>query len=108
LINNKKGKIMNKKTQSLGEVWALLRYKEKENGLDHLSLTERDILESILYSFRDNKELSLNTILKNNNHPRATFFRSLKKLRDTNYLIVSKEDKDKRKSIIYLTKELKA
>jgi|TARA_B110000914_G_C15132386_1_gene295614 DNA-binding MarR family transcriptional regulator len=99
---------MNKKTQSLGEVWALLRYKEKENGLDHLSLTERDILESILYSFRDNKELSLNTILKNNNHPRATFFRSLKKLRDTNYLIVSKEDKDKRKSIIYLTNELKA
>ena len=99
---------MNKKTQSLGEVWALLRYKEKENGLDHLSLTERDILESILYSFRDNKELSLNTILKNNNHPRATFFRSLKKLRDNNYLIVSKEDKDKRKSIIYLTNELKA
>jgi DNA-binding MarR family transcriptional regulator len=99
---------MNKKTQSLGEVWALLRYKEKKNGLDHLSLTERDILESILYSFRDNKELSLNTILKNNNHPRATFFRSLKKLRDTNYLIVSKEDKDKRKSIIYLTNELKA
>ena len=99
---------MNKKTQSLGEVWALLRYKEKENGLDHLSLTERDILESILYSFRDNKELSLNTILKNNNHPRATFFRSLKKLRDTNYLIVSKEDKDKRKSMIHLTKELKA
>ena len=99
---------MNKKTQSLGEVWALLRYKEKENGLDHLSLTDRDILESILYSFRDNKELSLNTILKNNNHPRATFFRSLKKLRDTNYLIVSKEDKDKRKSIIYLTNELKA
>ena len=99
---------MNKKTQSLGQVWALLRYKEKENGLDHLSLTERDILESILYSFRDNKELSLNTILKNNNHPRATFFRSLKKLRDNNYLIVSKEDKDKRKSIIYLTKEFKA
>ena len=99
---------MNKKKQSLGEVWALLRYKEKENGLDHLSLTERDILESILYSFRDNKELSLNTILKNNNHPRATFFRSLKKLRDTNYLIVFKEDKDKRKSIIYLTNELKA
>ena len=99
---------MNKKTQSLGEVWALLRYKEKKNGLDHLSLTERDILESILYSFRDNKELSLNTILKNNNHPRATFFRSLKKLRDDHYLIVSKEDKDKRKSIIYLTKELKA
>ena len=50
----------------------------------------------------------MNTILKNNNHPRATFFRSLKKLRDTNYLIVSKEDKDKRKSIIYLTNELKA
>ena len=99
---------MNKKIQSLAEVWALLRYKEKKNGLDHLSLTERDILESILYSFRDNKELSLNTILKNNNHPRATFFRSLKKLRDTNYLIVFKEDKDKRKSIIYLTKELKA
>ena len=99
---------MNKKTQSLGEVWALLRYKEKENKLDHLSLIERDILESILYSFGDNKELSLNTISKNNNHPRATFFRSLKKLRDTNYLIVSKEDKDKRKSIIYLTNELKA
>ena len=99
---------MNKKTQSLAEVWALLRYKEKKNEIDHLSLTERDILESILYSFRDNKELSLNTILKNNNHPRATFFRSLKKLRDTNYLIVSKEDKDKRKSIIYLTKKLKA
>ena len=99
---------MNKKKQSLGEVWALLRYKEKENKLDHLSLIERDVLEGILYSFGDNKELSLNTILKNNNHPRATFFRSLKKLRDNNYLIVSKEDKDKRKSIIYLNKELKA
>ncbi len=99
---------MNKKTQSLGEVWALLRYKEKENGLDHLSLTERDILESILYSFGDNKELSLNTILKNNNHPRATFFRSLKKLRNNNYINVSKEAEDKRKTIIYLTKELKA
>ena len=99
---------MNKKTQSLGELWALLRYKEKENGLDHLSLTERDILESILYSFGNKKKLSLNTILKNNNYPRATFFRSLKKLRDAHYLIVSKEDKDKRKSIIYLTKELKA
>ena len=99
---------MNKKTQSLGEVWALLRYKEKKNGLAHLSFTERDVLENILYSLGDNKELSLSTILKNNNHPRATFFRSLKKLRDTNYLIVSKEDKDKRKSIIYLTKELKA
>ena len=99
---------MKKKTQSLEEIWALLRYKETKNGLDHLSLTERDILESILYLFRNKKKLSLNTILKNNNHPRATFFRSLKKLRDTNYLIVSKEDKDKRKSIIYLTKELKA
>ena len=99
---------MNKKTQSLGEVWALLRYKEKKNGLDHLSLTERDVLENILYSLGDNKELSLSTILKNNNHPRATFFRSLKKLRDAHYLIISKEDKDKRKSIIYLTKELKA
>lgn len=99
---------MNKKTQSLAEVWALLRYKEKKNGLDHLSLTQRDVLESILYLLGNKKELSLNTILKNNNHPRATFFRSLKKLRDNNYLIVSKEDKDKRKSIIYLTKELKA
>jgi len=99
---------MKKKMQSLAEVWALLRYKEKENGLDHLSLTERDVLENIIYSLGNNKELSLNTILKNNNHPRATFFRSLKKLRDTNYVKVSRENKDKRKSIIYLSKELNA
>ena len=99
---------MNKKIQSLAEVWALLRYKEKKNGLTHLSLTERDVLENILYSFGDNKELSLSTILKNNNHPRATFFRSLKKLRNNNYINVAKEDEDKRKTIIYLTKELKA
>ena len=99
---------MNKKIQSLAEVWAILRYKEKKNGLDHLSLTERDVLENILYSLGDNKELSLSTILKNNNHPRATFFRSLKKLRNNNYINVSKEGEDKRKSIIFLTKELKA
>jgi len=99
---------MNKKIQSLAEVWAILRYKEKKNGLDHLSLTERDVLENILYSLGDNKELSLSTILKNNNHPRATFFRSLKKLRNNNYINVHKEEEDKRKSKIYLTKEFKA
>ena len=96
------------KAQGLAEIWALLRDKEKKNGLDHLSLVERDVLENILYTIGNNKKLALNTILENNNHPRATFFRSLKKLRDTNYLKVTKANKDKRKSIIYLSRELKA
>ena len=90
------------------EIWRLLRSKEKENGLNQLSLTERDIFENLAYLMGNNKQLPLEAILIDNSHPRATFFRSLKKLRDTNYVKVFKENKDKRKSIIYLSKELKA
>ena len=57
LINNNKGIVMKKKIQGLAEVWALLRNKEEENGLGHLSLTERDVLENIIYSLGNNKEL---------------------------------------------------
>ncbi len=91
---------MKETKQSLSELWELLRNKEKSLGLSELSLIERDIFQAIL-NMQDKKEkISLEHILKNRSHPRATFFRCLKKLRRKNLINVTKCDVDSRKSYV--------
>ena len=89
--------------QSLSELWALLRNKEQKLGLNKLSLTDRDIFQMILHLQSKNLNINLDFILKNCNHPRATFFRSLKKLRLNNFIEISKDNDDARKSIIKIS-----
>tara|TARA_B100000989_G_C19283524_1_gene361284 strand:- start:239 stop:538 length:300 start_codon:yes stop_codon:yes gene_type:complete len=91
---------MQETRQSLSELWSLLRNKEEQFGLNELSLTERDIFQAIIYIQGKNKQISLEDILKRCPHPRATFFRCLKKLRTNNYLKVLKDNEDARKSYI--------
>ena len=91
---------MKETKQSLAELWTLLRNKEEQFGLKNLSLTERDILQSILYFQGNEKQVSLEEILKKCPHPRATFFRCLKKLRTQNIVKVTKDIEDARKSFI--------
>ena len=91
---------MEKTRQSLSELWSLLRDKEEQFGLIKLSLTERDILQSIIHFQGKNKYISLEEILKKCPHPRATFFRCLKKLRTNKFVQVTKDNQDARKSYI--------
>ena len=91
---------MKETTESLSHLWALLRTKEEQYGLEKLSLTERDILQSILYLKGKNKVISLDNILKNCVYPRATLFRCLKKLREKNIIEVCKDTDDARKTFI--------
>ena len=91
---------MKKTKQSLSDLWVLLRNKEQEFGLNKLSLTERDILQAIIYAQGKNKKISLENILKSCLYPRATFFRCLKKLRIYDIVYVEKDDEDGRKSFI--------
>ena len=56
---------MKETKQSLSELWSLLRNKEKQFGLSKLSLTERDILQAIIYLQGNNNYISLDCILKN-------------------------------------------
>ena len=91
---------MEETKQSLVELWSLLRNKEEQFGLNELSLTERDILQSIIFVQGENKQISLEKILRTCPHPRATFFRCLKKLRIKNIVQVIKDKKDARKSFI--------
>jgi DNA-binding MarR family transcriptional regulator len=91
---------MKETTQSLSHLWALLRTKEEQFGLEKLSLTERDILQSILYLKGKNKIIGLDTILNNFSHPRATLFRCLKKLREKDIIKVTKDTNDARKTFI--------
>ena len=91
---------MKETKQSLSELWALLRNKEQQYGLEKLSLTERDIFQSILYLQGKSNQTSLENILKYCTHPRATFFRCLKKLRTNRIVSVIKDNKDARKSFI--------
>ena len=65
--------MMKETRQSLSELWSLLRNKEEQFGLKKLSLTERDILQTIIYFQAGHKYISLEEILKNCSHPRATF-----------------------------------
>ena len=92
---------MKETKQSLLELWALLRNKEQKLGLNTLSLTEKDIFETILHLQSDN----LNFIIKNCNYPRATFFRALKKLRKYNFIKITKDNEDGRKSIIEINQK---
>ncbi len=96
---------MVEKNLTLSKLWALLRQEEKKFGLDQLSLTERDVFQSILYLLGQNKQISLQNILDSCEHPRATFFRSLKKLRKKNIIKVNKDTYDSRKSFISITKK---
>ena len=98
---------MKETKQSLSDLWALLRKKEEQFGLDKLSLTERDILQSIIHFQGKNKHIGLQDILKNCPYPRATFFRCLKKLRDDNIVTVYKTIEDERKSYIQVLAKFK-
>ena len=91
---------MKETKQSLAELWQLLRIKEEEYGLDDLSLTERDIFQAIINSQGKQSQVSLENIKENCTHPRATFFRCLKKLREKNLLNITKNTEDNRKSYI--------
>ena len=91
---------MKETKQSLSELWSLLRNKEEQFGLDYLSLTERDILQAIIHLQGKDNNISLDDILKNCPHPRATFFRCLKKLRANKIVKVTKDTEDARRSFI--------
>ena len=91
---------MEETKQSLSDLWALLRNKEKQFGLNKLSLTERDILQAIIHIQGKNKHISLENVLESCPHPRATFFRCLKKLRTSKIVSVVKDNNDARKSFI--------
>ena len=91
---------MHKNALSLAKLWSLLRDQEKKLGLDKLSLTERDIFLCVLFLQEKNKLFSLENIIKNCRHPRATLFRCLKKLRSEKIIQVKKNTTDTRKSFI--------
>ena len=91
---------MKETKQSLSELWSLLRNKEEQFGLSNLSLTERDILQAIMHIQGKDDNISLDDILKKCPHPRATFFRCLKKLRANKIVKVTKDTKDARRSFI--------
>ncbi len=93
---------MHKSTLSLAKLWSLLRDQEKKLGLDKLSLTERDIFLCILF-LQKKKLISLENIIKNCRHPRATLFRCLKKLRSEKIIQVKKDTNDTRKSFISIS-----
>ena len=94
---------MKETKHSLSELWALLRNKEQKLGLDKLSLTERDIFQKILHLQDKNYDIGLDYIIKNCSHPRATFFRSLKKLRQYNLIKIYKDNEDGRRTIIKIS-----
>ena len=91
---------MKETKQSLSELWSLLRNKEEQFGLKKLSLTERDILQTIIHFQGEARHIRLEDILKECPHPRATFFRCLKKLRANNFVKVIKDNQDARRSFI--------
>ena len=88
---------------SLSKLWFLLREQEKQLGLDKLSLTERDIFLCILFLQEKNKIISLENLIKNCRHPRATLFRCLKKLRLEKIIQVKRDNVDTRKSFIFIS-----
>ena len=96
---------MEETKQSLSELWSLLRNKEQQFGLNKLSLTERDILQSIIHIKGKSNVISLEEVLKNCPHPRATFFRCLKKLRINNIVSIVKNNGDARRSFIRVSRK---
>ena len=97
------GYCMRKNSLSLSKLWSLLRDRERQLGLDKLSLTDRDIFLYILFIQEKNKLISLENIIKNCKHPRATLFRCLKKLRFEKIIQVKKDTVDTRKSFISIS-----
>ena len=97
---------MIKNSQKITDVWALLRKKEKEKGLTNLSLIERDILINLAFTIGDDKQTSLNNVLNQFEYPRASFFRALKKLREQKFIKIIKQTDDKRKSLIFLCRNI--
>ena len=88
---------------SLSKLWFLLREQEKQLGLDKLSLTERDIFLCILFLQEKDRIISLENLIKNCRHPRATLFRCLKKLRLEKIIQVKRDNVDTRKSFIFIS-----
>ena len=97
---------MIKTSQKITDIWALLRQKEKEQGLTDLSLIERDILINLAFTIGDDKQISLNNILNEFEYPRASFFRALKKLREQKFIKIIRQTDDKRKSLIFLSRNI--
>ena len=97
---------MIKNSQKITDVWALLRQKEKEKGLTNLSLIERDVLINLAFKIGNDKQISLNNILNQFEYPRASFFRVLKKLREQKFIKIIKQTDDKRKSLIFLDRDI--
>ena len=97
---------MIKTSQKITDIWALLRQKEKEQGLTDLSLIERDILINLAFTIGDDKQTSLNNVLNQFEYPRASFFRALKKLREQKFIKIIKQTDDKRKSLIFLSRNI--
>ena len=97
---------MIKNSQKITDVWALLRQKEKEKGLTDLSLIERDVLINLAFTIGDDKQISLKSILNQIEYPRASFFRALKKLREQKFIKIVKQTDDKRKSLIFLSRNI--
>ena len=54
---------------TLSKLWAPLRQEEKKFALDQLSLTERDVFQSILYHLGQNKQITLQNILDSCQYP---------------------------------------
>ena len=96
---------VNRTKKSLSELWSLLRYEEKKFGIDNLTLTERDIFQAILHLKGNKDKIKLEKILESCPHPRATFFRCLKKLRRENIVLVTKDIIDTRKSYLSVPKK---
>ena len=90
---------MEETKQSLSELWALLRNKEEQFGLNKLSLTERGILQAIVHSKGKNNVIRIEEVLKNCRHPRATLLRCLNKLRNNSIVSIVTENKDEKRSI---------
>ena len=97
---------MIRNSQKITDVWALLRQKEKEKGLTNLSLIERDVLINLAFTIGDGKQMSLNNILNQFEYPRASFFRALKKLREQKFIKIIRQTDDKRKSLIFLSRNI--
>jgi len=97
---------MIKTSQKITDIWALLRQKEKEKGLINLSLLERDVLINLAFSIGDDKQIPLKKILNQFEYPRASFFRALKKLREQKFIKIIRQTDDKRKSLIFLSRNI--
>ena len=82
--------------------YCIFRIKHIREKYDDIKLDNKPktIIDHINNIQGKNKQISLEDILKRCPHPRATFFRCLKKLRTNNYLKVLKDNEDARKSYI--------